>query len=205
MSGTSGAFEEFSGGLESMYGGGIFDDFDLKTVAMAVGLVYLIWFLYANWAKFAPAGFQWNPFAANTEPMSAGLSASYGMATMPGGTGKYMVTGDSLNNSAGWLGTDYLDVSGRRGGSHEGMWTGKREGLSNIDVHKRDGMFGGNSAPAFWDPNPYLTQAKEWGVPDLSSDFQDGSANRVYWGQGDDQAQYRENLSQGQLLNQMNR
>lgn len=201
---STGAFEDFTvaGGLESMMGGmdGEIFGFNLQQVALALAIVYLVWFLWANWAALGSAGLQWNPFAAKAEGMSAGTRASYGMATMPGGTGKYMVTGDSLNNSAGWLGTDYLDVS--KQGRQEGMWTGKepmwtgKEGMSNIDVYRKEGLFGHAEAPAFWDPNPQLTQAKHWGIPDLTGNFQDGSANRVYWG--------REGLTQGQLQNVLN-
>jgi len=214
---STGAFEDFTvaGGLESMFGGdeNSMLNFNSQQVLLGLAIVYIIWFLWVNWNTLSGAGLRWNPLSslmpAKAEGMSAGTRASYGMATMPGGTGKYMVTGDSLNNSSGWLGSDYLDVSnpGRR---REGMWTGKegmwtgKENMSNIDVYRgREGLFGHAEAPAFWEGNPYLTQAKQWGIPDLSGNFQDGSANTAYWGQENDRSQY-EGLTQNQLQNVLN-
>jgi hypothetical protein len=206
---SSGAFEEFTGGFEEMTGGA-FEGMEWYHWALGAFVVYLVWFLWANWGLLKAVPFKWNP-VAKTEGMcgNAGLDASFGMATMPGGSGKFLVTGDSLNNSAGWLPADYAAVSNQAAANanansavrgKEGMWTGKRENLSNMDLYKRESMWGGaGEGPQFWDPNPYLTQAKEWGVPDLSGQFSQGGANNIFWG-----AESFTGLNEGQLMGAMN-
>lgn len=166
--------------------------------------IYAIAVLWRNWDSVKQ--FHWNPLTAKPEGMCGNVWGPYKNNIAQQTANSYMVTGDSINHPTAFKPDQTEETvavqKGVAAGHHEGltvndlgregMWTGGREGM----------WAGGNDAPSFWEGNPYLTQAKHWGIPDLSSKFDNSNPlERVYWGTTKKQVEGLTPNQQWQALN----
>lgn len=170
--------EQYMGGMDLFSGGGLWEAYSANVLfwGSVVLVIYLVWWLWKNSEVLKGSAVVYNPM--NSLPAKEGFDGvpfDYGMRMRSS-----LTSGDQIGTGQGLEG----DI-GRRSlytGRVEGMWAPQnREGMTVGNFKAREGMHA--EAPNFWDPNPYLTQAKEWGIPDLSSNFSNADPrSRVYYG-----------------------
>jgi len=197
--------ESFMTGGDAMYGGAnLLESLQANLhMILIIFAIYAIAVLWRNWDSVKQ--FHWNPLTAKPEGMCGNVWGPYKSNIVNQGSRMGMYDGDQVGTGQALRPDDDEETTAiRKGVAHghegltvndlgrEGMWTGGREGM----------WAGGNDAPSFWEGNPYLTQAKHWGIPDLSSKYDNSTPiERVYWGTTKKQVEGLTPNQQWQALN----